>query len=354
MMDATFNTPQNLVEGLQTRQAGARALLWRLLREPVERLMGELIQRTGLEQDRDLLTAHALHSAETALRAKPPAAFATATWNAFRASILLQIARIIAAPHGGSGAGASSGPPPLPEAPDYHSDTFFRPYTQVGDHFFGGDWYAGRTHEDSLWVFVADVTGHGYFAYLLATALPAVWQHCWNQRPGRVPQPAELLAAMHHQLADSLPEGIFLECTLVRLDSRGHAVVSPAGGTRLLIRRERGIPELVKLRGAWLGLAAPSTEDQYRLDLSPGDELVLATDGAFDQLDEEGGMESMASEFRGRTLFDDFRSRLEESLAREPQKDDITLVLLRRRDISETPVLVKFPGSGPEADDVPV
>ena len=79
-------------------------------------------------------------------------------------------------------------------------------------HRFGGDWYAGRLVDDgTLWVFLADVTGHGYYAYLLATSLPVVWQRCWNAHPNREPEPAELLGAMHEMLADCMPDGIFLE-----------------------------------------------------------------------------------------------------------------------------------------------
>src|SRR4051812_30320921 len=290
-MDDHLGTPRQLVEGLQSRQPAARARLWHLLREPVARLLGELVRRHGLDEDHDLLTAHALHAAETGLRARAGASYDGMSWNVFRATTLLNVAKTVAVPHGAN-ADAPAGPPPLPEAPDYHSDTYFRPYTRLGDHYFGGDWYAGRSHDGSLWVFIADVTGHGYFAYLLASALPAVWQSCWNRHPGRCPQPAELLAAMHDQLADSLPEGIFLECTLVRLDSAGEVVVSAAGGTRLLLRRGRRTPELVKLRGAWIGVAAPALEDQHVFSLGEGDELILATDGAFEQLEDFGGIDS--------------------------------------------------------------
>src|SRR5262249_39730440 len=213
-----------------------------------------------------------------------------------------------------------------------HSDAFFRPCTRLGNHFFGGDWYAGRALDDgSLWVIVADVTGHGYFAYLLASSLPGVWQRCWDSHPDQQPQPADLLAAMHDLLADCLPEGIFIECTLVRLDDAGRAVVAPAGGSRLLLRRgRREGGDLVKLRGAWLGLRAPSIEEQHTLELDHGDELLLASDGVFDQLDDSGGIGACLS--LQTTLFDSLRERLETCLETGPQKDDITLVLLRRRE----------------------
>src|SRR5262249_31862129 len=143
-----------------------------------------------------------------------------------------------------------------------------------------------------------DVTGHGYYAYLLATALPIVWQKCWNghaQHPHQ-PEPAEVLSAMHDLLEDCLPDGIFLECTLVRLGADGSVTVAPAGGTRLLVQRSggRSQPDLLRLRGCWLGLRRPTREEQHDLRLGHGDELLLATDGLFEQLEDLGGPEEVA------------------------------------------------------------
>jgi hypothetical protein len=342
-MAARYRTPQELVDGLQDRAPEARPLMWQLFREPFGRLLAELVSRHGL--DRELLTVHALHSAETLLRSRPAGAFAGLSWSAFRGAVLLEMARIAAPAPAQPANGAPAGPSPLPPSPDYHSETFFRPYDRLGGGSFGGDWYAGRVLPDgSLWVFLADVTGHGYYAYLLACGLPGVWERCWAAHPGAAPEPAELLAVMHDVLADCLPEGIFLECTLVRLGNDGRATVAPAGGTRLVLRAAAGRPRVVKLRGAWLGLRAPSTEEQHVLVLGRGDELLLATDGVFDQLDEQGGAEAVVRSLpQEGALFDVVRGLLEQSLACGPQKDDITLVLLRRR-----------PAAGRGAGDVPV
>ena len=328
-MALRYRTPRELVEGLQRSGCGARAQMWQVLREPLERLMGELIARHGLDEDHELLTLHALHSAETALRTRPADAFAEMSWAAFRGAILLQMARIALQPFGPSTNGAPPGPSPLPESAVYQSETFFRPYGRVGNHFFGGDWYAGRQLADgSLWVFLADVTGHGYYAYLLASGLPGVWQRCWNAHPGDAPEPIELLSAMHDFLCECLPEGIFLECTLVRLAQNGTVTVVPAGGTRMFVRTDARPPALLKLRGDWLGLRAPSASEQHILSLGHGDELLLTTDGVFDQLDEGGEGVTLANPLRG-TLLDAVRDLLEQSLAHEPQKDDMTMVLLR-------------------------
>ena len=329
-MALRYRTPQELVEALQGRTPGGRAQLRELLYEPLARLMEGLRVRHALDEDRDLLAHHALHTAETYLRTRPVEAFAGMSWGAFRGALLLQVGKLALEPYGGQ-AGAGGGPLPLPESSQYHCQTYFLPYQRLGRHAFGGDWFGGLQADDgSLWVLVADITGHGYHAYLLACGLPGVWQHSWTALGSPAPQPAEVLTAMHHLLADCLPEGVFLECTLARLGPDGDVTVVPAGGIRMLLRRGRaGRADLLKLRGTWLGLMPPCAEDQQCWVLGQGDELLLATDGVFDQLEEHLGAEVVLPEHGG-SLFETVRVLLEQALETLPQRDDLTMVLLRR------------------------
>ena len=326
-----YRTPQDLVEGLHARQPRAREKLFDLLRAPLERLLTDLLKRYGLHEEMDLVVLHGLHHAETHLRFRPVAAVAGLSWGAFRAALLVHVAKLAVKPHGTAGNGLA-GPTMLPESPTVEYETFFRPYARLGSQFFGGDWYAGRLHDDgTVWVFLADVTGHGFYAYLLASVLPALWARCWLLHPDRSPEPAELLTAMHALVGDCLPEGIFLECLLTRLDPGGRMTFSPAGGARVMVRHGARPPGMMKLRGSWLGLRAPACEDQQEIQLGAGDEVLLTTDGVFDQLEDHGGHEGV---FGGRTarrgsLLESFREVIERSLASEPQKDDITMVLLR-------------------------
>jgi hypothetical protein len=346
-MSFTFATPQALVDALQMRDPAARTQLWLLLRDSTERLIDRVIERYQLRDNRKYLTLNALHAAETALRSRPSGEFALQSWETFRATLLVQLARVVSIPHGvPEREGTARVGSDLPGNEQYRCDTFSRPYSQIGSRFFGGDWYAGHHAADgSLWVFLADVTGHGYFAYLLATALPAVWQRCWAGYPDTLPQPSQLLCGMHELLSDSLPEGIFLEATLVRLAPDGETVVVPAGGTRFVVRSNGRSPDVVKLRGSWLGLFPPSPEQEHRLHLAEGDELLLVTDGAFDQLDEQGGLDALAREWRGGSTFETLRRLLEQALSRGPQKDDITVVWLERTDPGVKGNLLRFPGA---------
>ncbi len=310
-------------------------------REPFERLMRQLGERHRLDSTHDRTTRHALHLAETVLRTRPASDYLDHSWAAFRAALLLHVGKLAFQPYGGQ-SGPVHGPAPLPESETYLNRTLFLPHERIGDHRFGGDWFGGLcTHDGSLWVMIADVTGHGYAAYLVASALPAVWEKCWETAVGRISnptnlfdsyQPADLLAAMHRLLEECLPDGVFVECTLVRLGPEGTVTVAPAGGTRFLLRRG-GRVELVKLRGGWLGLLAPAAKDQHVFRLARGDELLLGTDGFFDQLAALG--ETMTSELQRaphvRPLLDHAQELLRRALQKTPQIDDITLVQLRRR-----------------------
>lgn len=356
VMEARYSTPQELVEALQHRADGARSQLAGLLREPLARLMREFVARQGMPRADERLTLYALHLAETYLRTQPVDRFQGMSWTAFRGAVLMQVAKMAFHPLGKE-AGPMTGPAPLPESAGYHSQTLFLPHERIGTYWFGGDWFAGLHAADgSLWVIVADVTGHGYYAHLLASTLPGVWRTCWEKFDLTAP-PADLLASMHALLADCLPDGVYVECTLVRLSPEGEATIVPAGGSRLLLRRDQGPPELLKLRGTWLGLSAPTAHDQRTWILAHGDEVLLGTDGMFDHLTEHGGpgLWDRPEHWPGEgTLFDAVGRLLRQALQRAPQKDDITVVLLRRRADLEPALPGAEPSSRNGAGDVPV
>lgn len=326
-----YPTPSELVEALQQRGDGARPQLHEMLYAPIDRLMEAMRGRYHLQNKQETLTRNALHAAETYLRTRPVSVFASMEWPAFRAAVLLHIAKLASQPPGQQIVERSP-PGHLPRSLGYDSEVYSLPYERFGDSWFSGDWFGGREAADgSVWILVADITGHGYHAYLLASTLPGVWQRCWESAPST---PAEFLAAMHDLLEDCLPDGVYVECTLARLNPDGEIVAAPAGGSRLLLRRGRQeTPVLVKMRGAWLGLLRPSPGDQQTWTLEDGDELLLATDGLFDQLHEHSSIDVVQRLGRiaaGASLFERLRALLQQALEHTEQKDDITMVLVRR------------------------
>jgi len=182
-------------------------------------------------------------------------------------------------------------------------------------------------------VLVADVSGHGYYAYILASALPDLWRMAW-ERTASAREPADVLKVLHELLESILPVGIFVEGMLLKLLPGGEVIVHPAGGARVLIRRQDGEQiERHDFKGCLLGIMPPFEKDRQVLRLNPGDELLLTTDGLYDQLEGHDGQTLSAhlTTTLQNGMFEWLTGLASDSLANSPQKDDITLVLLRRR-----------------------
>src|SRR5260370_38542543 len=159
-MPASYGTPRDLVEALERHDDAARPELWRWVRDPIARLMDEILTRQRLPHARERLINHALHSAETFLRTRPLQEFAAMNWAAFRAAVLLHVAKQVSQPFGAN-AGSPLGPAPLPGPPLYHRKTVPLPCERVGNYWYGGEWIARRhAAGGSLMVIVADITGH--------------------------------------------------------------------------------------------------------------------------------------------------------------------------------------------------
>jgi hypothetical protein len=334
MMTLSERSPAELVEALQQREEGASDLLAEWFHEPVLRLMGEIARRHNLSHDPEVLAERALHGLGTYLRACPPEEFVDMSARAFRAAALAHVAKVALTPFGAPTTNSAPGRDPLPPCPAYESEMLYLPFERVGEHGYGGDWIGGAGADDgSLWVFLADVTGHGYYAHLLAANLSAVWQTCWDGLPPECDQPIELLHRLHAILEGCLPEGVFVEACLGRLAPDGQAVVASAGGTRLLLREgERREISLHTLRGRWLGLAPPDEADQRTWELAAGDELLLGSDGLFDQLALSGRLgEAGVAALPDGSLLGGVRRAVYAALRESPQRDDISAVALRRR-----------------------
>src|SRR5215472_9507728 len=142
-MVSQIATPGALVEALHNRADGARAQLWEWLRQPVRRLMEQLRNRYQLAHSLDRMTQNALYAAETFVRTRPAEEFAPMSVAAFRAAVLVELAKQAMQPFGGRRDGAVPVPDPLPESKGYVCRTLSMPYEKVGGLWYGGDWYGG-------------------------------------------------------------------------------------------------------------------------------------------------------------------------------------------------------------------
>jgi serine phosphatase RsbU (regulator of sigma subunit) len=225
---------------------------------------------------------------------------------------------------------------PITSSP-YDIRSHSRPLDSVG-----GDWSGLVVEGDaSLWAIVADVTGHGFPAYLVADGLP----HLWGMRStaalrARGCTPHELLDALSDVLEPFLPEAVFVEGTLARFTPTGRAAFSGAGFCRMARRRSGEYRiELHHFGGPYPGLGS-CRSDHPDWAVGIGGEVMMASDGLFEQPDSDspqGQLEaSLARRAKahlaaGYTLHEATLAVLEEVLRGGQQRDDLTVLTIGYR-----------------------
>jgi sigma-B regulation protein RsbU (phosphoserine phosphatase) len=200
----------------------------------------------------------------------------------------------------------------------------------------GGDYYDLIPGADGTWwIVVADISGKGVSAALIASNLQA---YLWSRR--NIPVSLESLMADGNDLLHRLTQGKkYATLVLAHWDpsnatlkwiNAGHPPMVLASG-KLRTRLEAGGPPLGLIPGL------PYTAGSARL--KEGDLLLMVTDGITEAGGEGGGeefgMEGVLGALDGAASPDDVLERLQGGLARHLRgaspKDDVTLLCLRRQ-----------------------
>jgi sigma-B regulation protein RsbU (phosphoserine phosphatase) len=148
----------------------------------------------------------------------------------------------------------------------------YRPMTAVA-----GDFYDFLDiGEDRLGVFVADVTGHGVPAALLASMVKvalASQQHCADS-------PSALLAGMNRALCGRLA-GRYVTAAYLYIDDRSGLMRYAAAGHPPMLYAARNSPDVQRLEhnGVLLGFIEHATYSEVERRLNGHDRFLLYTDG---------------------------------------------------------------------------
>jgi serine phosphatase RsbU (regulator of sigma subunit) len=150
----------------------------------------------------------------------------------------------------------------------------------------GGDLYGfARPDEDHLGVLIADASGHGIPAAMVAI----MTRLAFVEASRRNPRPGEVLAAMNQRLLD-LADERFVTAFYGVLDRKTRRFAYANAGHPFPIRysaKTKGASEL-PARGFLLGVMPEEVYRECVVELEPGDRLVLFTDGVADCRDELG------------------------------------------------------------------
>lgn len=196
----------------------------------------------------------------------------------------------------------------------------------------GGDWFDAFTRPDGTIVLtVGDVTGHGLEAAVIMGKLQNALRAYATEGHG----PAETLRLTHNLLrgwhssllATAVVIDLELETGRIRWANAGHlpVFVADANGA---------VRSLDEPNAPLMGVPFTFEIQEYETDLSPGDTVLLYTDGLVERRAQpiDSGMERLAEVFRAAACGapDECGDRiLEEMLGSDEHDDDVCLLLCR-------------------------
>jgi len=235
-------------------------------------------------------------------------------------------------------------PAEMPRVAGYEMAGRFCPADQTGGDTFD----LVRLDDHRLFVLLGDASGHGIGPALSATQMTGMLRVAL--RLG-----ADLDAIFTHvnnQLVEDLPEEHFVTAFLGILDASRHEVRFHSAGQGPLLQFVAADGECVWHDPTTFPMGFmryPSLDPPRSLSLAPGDLLGLISDGVFETENAAGeqfgtaGVEDVVVRHRHRPLTELLAALLEELrtfAGGVPQGDDVTIVLVRRRE--EEPAATTF------------
>lgn len=202
----------------------------------------------------------------------------------------------------------------------------------------GGDYYDFFDLEDGRWgVLIADVSGHGTPAAVVMAMLRTLLHARCNQRA----TPAQTLAVINQHLCEQAQrhDGMFVTAFYGIYDPRDGSLVYSCAGHNppLLVGRGAVVRELDEAQTVPLAVLRDCSFPEERTVLTPGDTLLLYTDGITEATDESGqmyGRERLLSCVRedvpnAQHIIDCVTMKLLGFTKGGAQQDDQTLVAMR-------------------------
>jgi integral membrane sensor domain MASE1/anti-sigma regulatory factor (Ser/Thr protein kinase) len=175
-------------------------------------------------------------------------------------------------------------PPELPQIPQFEAAGWYQAGMQGQEA--GGDFYDVFKAGSGRWLAViGDVCGKGPESASLTALARYTLRAVGSQANG----PSDALRALNEAILEQRDDGRFMTAVVVQLDvtDSDHGVALSNGGHPhpLIVRAGGDVEEIEAKGGMLLGIYSdPELVDQ-RLELLPGDSLVLFTDGLAEQRD---------------------------------------------------------------------
>jgi len=209
-------------------------------------------------------------------------------------------------------------PRTLPDIPYAKISTRFVPCKEVG-----GDFYDVVASGDHLHVVIADVSGKGVAAAMLAQTLQGM---VYAQM--LADQPLEMIAKMLNRFICAKDVGKYATMIILRLDRDGHLEYINCGQVHPLLRTPAGIVRLTESNFP-VGLLEDGGFKSYTTKMEPGTRLLLVTDGVTEAEDEQGdffGTQGMEEAFKKSSSLEEIVEILSCYCGSAAANDDCTMV----------------------------
>ena len=225
--------------------------------------------------------------------------------------------------------------PKRPGLPGYDLVASMEPAEEVG-----GDYYDVFSIDGCDWIVVGDVSGHGVTAGLVMMMVQTAIHTVLLSNP-RTP-PADLLAAINRSIYRNLKkmdEQKHMTILVMACGPRGTFRFSGLHEDLLLWRARTRTVERIQSNGMWIGIE-PEIADRTpedTLTMAIGDCMLLFTDGVTEARREGGGyfgdrQLGELMEAGGDQPVAALHARIMQALEPFQKKDDITLIILKRRE----------------------
>lgn len=180
-------------------------------------------------------------------------------------------------------------PKEFPSVAGLRFASYYAPSTRAG-----GDYYdIFKFDEDALGVLIADVSGHGASAAVVVAMMHALLQQPRSCRPELNAAPSKILAYLNGELSRSVLGGQFVTAFfgIIRRDPWRLHFASAGHNPPRWLHADRDEPEaLFGDSGLPLGIVEDYEYSSSEVRLSPGDRLVLYTDGITETFAPSGEM----------------------------------------------------------------
>lgn len=222
--------------------------------------------------------------------------------------------------------------PAFPGRPEFDIFAVLEPAREVGGDLY--DYFL--LDEDHLCFTIGDVSGKGVPASLFM----AVTKTLIKSKADISLTPDEILYAVNNELCDDNDSGMFVtEFLGILTISTGEIVYSNGGHNLPYVLRSKGTPEVLpRMAGMALGVMEDVPYNRARVNLNPGDSLVMYTDGVTEAMNESGELfgeerlEKCLTGLTGRTAREEVEAVLQSTrdfVQNANQSDDITMVVLQ-------------------------